>query len=172
MDGAPSSYSNPHSVCRCFLLLTTNPRYAEAIESFLESTTLIFTASEDAYRFLVQPPHRHPHANKIRSLQMAFTHFKDHLFLQRIEPRHPRLPDGQLGPVPVSWALWVPLMRCVREGLPELRRLTVHLGAAAAPNAREEVFLDVLRGWADEGFGTVEERAGGVVYTETGGRLR
>lgn len=63
-------------------------------------------------------------------------------------------------------------MRCVREGLPELRRLTVHLSAAAAPTAREEVFLDVLREWAAEGCGTVEEKAGGLVYTETGGRLR
>lgn len=151
------------------LLLTTPSRYAEAIESFLESTTLIFTASEDAYRFFVQHPH--PHAASVRSLQLAFTHFKDHLFLQRIEPKHPRLPDSQLG-VPVSWELWTPLMRCVREGLPELRRLTVHLSAAAAPTAREEVFLDVLREWAADGFGTVEERAGGVVYTEMGGRLR
>lgn len=140
-------------------------RYAEAIESFLESTTLIFTASEDAYRFFVQHPHRH--RERARSVQLAFTHFKDHLFLQRIEPRHPRLPDSQLS-VPVSWGLWTPLMRAVREGLPELRRLTVHLSAAAAPTAREEVFLDVLREWAAEGYGTVEERAGGLVYTETG----
>lgn len=116
--------------------------------------------------------HPHAHAKKLRSLQLAFTHFKDHLFLQRIEPKHPRLPDSQLS-VPVSWGVWTPLMRCVRgEGLPELRRLTVHLSAAAAPTAREEVFLDVLREWAAEGYGTVEEKAGGLVYTETGGRLR
>ncbi|KAG6364045.1 hypothetical protein INS49_009148 [Diaporthe citri] len=124
------------------VFLTSRRVYAEAIESFLESTTLIFTASEDAYRFFVQHPHRH--RARVRSVQLAFTHFKDHLFLQRIEPRHPRLPDSQLG-VPVS--------------------------AAAAPTAREEVFLDVLREWAAEGYGTVEERAGGLVYTETG-RLR
>lgn len=156
----------PH-VC---LLASANPkpRYAEAIESFLESTTLIFTASEDAYRFFVQHPHRH--RARVRSVQLAFTHFKDHLFLQRIEPKHPRLPDSQLS-VPVSWGVWTPLMRCVREDLPELRRLTVHLSAAAAPTAREEVFLDVLREWAAEGYGTVEEKGGGLVYTETG-RLR
>lgn len=115
---------------------------------------------------------QHPHAKRVRSLQLAFTHFKDHLFLQRIEPKHPRLPDSQLS-VPVSWGVWTPLMACVREGgLPELRRLTVHLSAAAAPTTREEVFLDVLRGWAAEGYGTVEEKGGGLVYTETGGRLR
>ncbi|KAG8157956.1 hypothetical protein KVR01_012228 [Diaporthe batatas] len=151
------------------VFLTSRRVYAEAIESFFESTTLIFTASEDAYRFFVQHPH--PHRTKVRSLQLAFTHFKDHLFLQRIEPKHPRLPDSQLG-VPVSWGVWTPLMRCVREGLPELRRLTIHLSAAAAPTAREEVFLDVLREWAADGYGTVEEKAGGVVYCETGGRLR
>ncbi|KAI7778981.1 hypothetical protein LA080_001498 [Diaporthe eres] len=150
------------------VFLTSRRVYAEAIESFLESTTLIFTASEDAYRFFVQHPHRH--RARVRSVQLAFTHFKDHLFLQRIEPKHPRLPDSQLS-VPVSWGVWTPLMRCVREGLPELRRLTVHLSAAAAPTAREEVFLDVLREWAAEGYGTVEEKGGGLVYTETG-RLR
>ncbi|KAJ0106954.1 hypothetical protein J7T55_011049 [Diaporthe amygdali] len=147
------------------VFLTSRRVYAEAIESFLESTTLIFTASEDAYRFFVQQPH--PYHAKVRSVHLAFTHFKDHLFLQRIEPRHPRLPDSQLS-VPVSWGVWTPLMRCVRGGLPELRRLTVHLSAAAAPTSREEVFLDVLREWADEGYGMVEEKGGGLVYTETG----
>lgn len=150
------------------LFLTSRRVYAEAIESVLESTTLIFTASEDAYRFFVQHPH--PHRDKVRSLQLAFTHFKDHLFLQRIEPKHPRLLDTELD-VPVSWGLWTPLVRCVREGLPGLRRLTIHLGAAAAPTAREDVFLDVLREWAANGYGMVEEKAGGLVYTETGGRL-
>lgn len=159
----PITTEVPHAC----LLTPADPklRYAEAIESFLESTTLIFTASEDAYRFFVQHPHAH--RARIRSVQLAFTHFRDHLFLQRLEPMHPRLPDSQLS-VPVSWGVWTPLMRAVREGLPELRRLTVHLSAAAAPTAREEVFLDVLREWAAEGYGTVEEKAGGLIYTETG----
>lgn len=122
----------------------------------------------------MQRPHRH--RASVRGVHLAFTHFKDHLFLRRIEHRHPRLLQGDGMPgggvVPVSWDLWAPLVREVREGLPDLRRLTVHLGAgAAAPAAGQEAFLDVLRGWAAEGLGTVEEKAGGLVYTETG-RLR
>lgn len=135
-------------------------RYAEAIESLFESTQLIFTASEDAYRFFVQL--EHSHVDKIRNLYLAFDHFKDHLFLQRIEAKHPRLPDT-MSTVPVGWELWTPLMRCVREKMPELRDLRVQL---SAPSVKGEGFVEVLRDWEEEGHGWVTENAEGVIYLE------
>lgn len=135
-------------------------RYAEAIESLFESTQLIFTASEDAYRFFVQL--QHSHVDKIRNLYFAFDHFKDHLFLQRIEAKHPRLPDT-MSTVPVAWELWTPLMRCVREKMPELRDLRVHL---SAPSVKGEGFVEVLRDWEEMGHGWVTEHAEGVIYLE------
>lgn len=148
-------------------------RYVEAVESLFESTELIFTASEDAYRFLVQQPHAH--LARIRALDLAFTHFKDHLFLQSIAPRHPRINDDDSGStattktVPVGWDVWMPLAVAVRERMPAMRSLRVTL---SPPGARAEVFVDVLREWEREGHGWVTERAEGVVYLELGRRRR
>lgn len=156
--------------------LTRTSRYAEAIESLFESTTLLFTASEDAYRFLVQRPHAH--LARLRRLDLAFTHFKDHLFLQPIEPRHPRLSDGDGGcptatseaAPPAGWELWLPLTTALRERLPKLTSLRVVL---SPPSARAERFVDVLREWEGEGYGGwVTESADGVVYLEMGSRRR
>lgn len=140
-----------------------NYRYAEAVESFFESTTLIFTASEDAYRFFIQQPH--PYQSKIHALDFSFTHFKDHLFLQPIASKHPRLAVGRN--VPVSREVWTPLMLCVREKLPELQWLRVQL-STSVPAERVEMFLDVLRTWVQEGSGKIEEKTDGLVYVGEG----
>ncbi|ROW05795.1 hypothetical protein VMCG_05207 [Cytospora schulzeri] len=145
------------------VFLTCKKIYSEAVESFFESTTLIFTASEDAYRFFVQQPHAYQ--SKIHALDFSFTHFKDHLFLQPIASEHPRLAVGSN--VPVSQDVWKPLMLCVREKLPELRRLRVHLSTSAPPE-RVEMFLEVLRTWVQDGYGKIEERDDGLVYVGEG----
>lgn len=136
-------------------------RYGEAIEYFFESTTLIFTASEDAFRFFLQNGHSHMY--KIRDLDLTFNHYKDHLFLQRIQSKHPHLPNGSN--VPVASELWLPLMKCVRERLPELRSLRVHL---SPPESTGQVFMDLLRDWEREGYGWAEEQMDGMVYLEKG----
>lgn len=138
-------------------------RYSEAVESFFESTTLIFTASEDAYRFFIQQPH--PYHSKIHALNFSFTHFKDHLFLQPITTKQPRLAVGNN--IPVSEEIWAPLMLCVREQLPELRWLRVHL-STSAPAERVEMFFDALRAWEQEGCGRIEEKNGGLIYIGEG----
>ncbi|KAF3767949.1 hypothetical protein M406DRAFT_70053 [Cryphonectria parasitica EP155] len=142
--------------------------YAEAIECLFESTELIFTASEDAYRFFVQNPHSH--TSKIRRLDFAFDHFKDHLFLQRIETQHPRLlvggggdGDGRLPTAPVSWELWRPLLASVRSGTPELRRFRIYL---SPPSPRCDDLVRLLDEWEAEGYGWVTEQADGVIYYE------
>lgn len=141
-------------------LIDRGHRYSEAVESFFESTTLLFTASEDAYRFFIQQPH--PYQTSIHALDFSFTHFKDHLFLQPIATKNPQLAVG--GKVPVSQEVWTPLMQCVREKLPELRWLKIHLSTSAPA----EMFLDALRKWAQEGDGEVEETTGGLVYVGEG----
>lgn len=135
-------------------------RYSEAVESFFESTTLLFTASEDAYRFFVQQPH--PYQSSIHALDFSFTHFKDHLFLQPIATKNPQLAVGNN--VPVYQEVWTPLTLCVREKLPELRWLRIHLSTSAPA----ELFLDALRKCAQEGYGEVEETNGGLVYIGEG----
>lgn len=112
----------------------------------------------------MQNPHSYLH--KLHSLDLAFSHFKDHLFLQRIEALHPRLPDSS-STAPVGWELWVPLMLTVREQMPNLARLRVQL---SPPSAKAEGFVDVLREWEREGYGWVTEQADGVVYLEMGRR--
>lgn len=116
----------------------------------------------------------HAHLARLRKLDLAFTHFKDHLFLQPIEPRHPRLSDGDGScpatseAPPAGWELWLPLTTALRERLPELTSLRVTL---SPPSTRAERFVDVLRDWEEEGYGGwVTENADGVVYLEMGSR--
>lgn len=137
-------------------------RYAEAIECLFEATELIFTASEDAHRFFVQNPHAH--TAKIRRLDLAFNHFKDHLFLQAIEPRgHPRLPDGASA-APVGWELWTPLVAALRAGTPELRYLRVHL--SPQQSRQGEGLVEALWGWEAQWHGWVTQQEDGVIYYE------
>lgn len=169
-------------------------RYGEAIEYLFESTTLIFTASEDAYRFFVQNPHEYQ--ARIHDVDLSFEHFKDHLFLRPIvAPAHP-LDGGRPGlamtTAPVAEALWRPLVACLRgPGLPELRSLRVRVappaswltspGSSSSPPPGEgegespgqglwRVLMDGLWDWEREGYGWVEEQADGVVYLEKGGK--
>ncbi|CAN8103175.1 unnamed protein product [Discula destructiva] len=145
----------------CFL--TCRRMYAEAIDSLFESTQLIFTASEDAYRFFVQNPHSH--LDKIRNVDFAFSHSKDHLFLQPIESKHPRLEEGtSSASVPVSWGVWLPLMLCVRERMPDLRELRIHIDA---PNVRGDGFVETLDEWEHCGYGWLVEQEGGCIYLES-----
>lgn len=66
-------------------------RYWEAITSFFENVTPIFTSSKDAHRFFVLHPH--PFASHIRTLELNFTDQNDHLFLQQIQ--HPDAEGGE-----------------------------------------------------------------------------
>lgn len=114
----------------------------------------------------------HAHLARVRALDLDFTHFKDHLFLQSIEARHPRLTDaggggGSTMAVPVGWGVWMPLTQVLRERMPALASLRVTL---SPPSALAEGFVDVLREWEREGHGWVTERADGVVYLEMGRR--
>lgn len=131
-------------------------RYAEAIESLFETATFVFTASEDAYRFLVQQPH--PHMSSIRRLDFCLSHHKDHLFLFRIDSKHPQLSCCQT--VPIGWELWDPLMTCVKGKLPELQTLNIHL--AHQPHGREDKFLRLLDAWETAGVLTIERKGHGV----------
>lgn len=108
--------------------------------------------------------------SRIHDLDLTFDHFKDHLFLQRIESKHPHLPNGSHAPV--AEELWRPLTACLRERLPELRSLRIHLSPPSA--AKGQVFMDLLRDWERDGHGWVEEQVDGMVYLEKGrkkGRL-
>ncbi|KAM7193682.1 hypothetical protein V8F20_008319 [Naviculisporaceae sp. PSN 640] len=64
------------------MFLTCKKMYWEAISSFFENVTPIFTSSKDAHRFFVLHPH--PFAGHIRTLELNFTDQNDHLFLQQI----------------------------------------------------------------------------------------
>lgn len=57
-------------------------------------------------------------------------------------------------------------MSCVRERLPELHSLKVHL--ATQSSGREEKFLPTLKKWEEEGHGKVEDDADGTVYVVRG----
>lgn len=109
--------------------------------------------------------------SRIHDLDLTFNHFKDHLFLQRIESKHPHLPNGSH--VPVAKELWRSLTACLRERLPELRNLRIHLSPPSAAN-EGQIFADLLREWERDGHGWVEDQVDGIVYLEKGrkkGRL-
>lgn len=106
---------------------------------------------------------------KIHDLDLNFNHVKDHLFLTPIESKHPSpLSSNPNGPsvAPVASELWLPLMACIRERLPELRSLRIQLSPPSAANWR--VFMDLLRDWERDGHGWVEESLDGMVYMEKG----
>lgn len=136
-------------------------RYEEAIETFFESTTLIFTASEDAYRFFVQNPH--PYRSNIHAVEFIFTHFTDHLFLRSINSEHPQL--AGTNKLPVSQDIWTPLVVCIRERMPALQQIRIFLSTSSAIEDVEKIF-QVLRDWQQQGYGTVEEEDEGLLYIE------
>lgn len=102
---------------------------------------------------------------KIRDLNLTFKHLKDHLFLQRIESKHPHLPNSSSAPV--ASELWLPLTNCIRERLPELQSLRIHLDP---PSARGQVYTNLLWDWESKGYGWVEEQKDGMIYLEQGRR--
>lgn len=138
------------------VFLTCKFMYAESIESLFEIATLVFTASEDAFRFFVQQPH--PYLSSIRRLDFCFSHHKDHLFLHRIASKHPQLSCCQT--VPIGWDIWAPLMTCVKETLPDLQTLNIHLAHQA--HSREEKFLRLLDTWDTAGVFKVQRKARGT----------
>ena len=134
----------------------TPTRYIEAIETLFESATLVFTASEDAFRFFVQQAH--PYLSSIHQLDFCFTHHKDHLFLFHIDSKHPQLACCQT--VPIGWEVWSPLMTCIKEKLPELQTLRIYLAHQA--HGREEKFLRLLDAFELEGALKVENKTHGA----------
>ncbi|KAK4197966.1 hypothetical protein QBC40DRAFT_284523, partial [Triangularia verruculosa] len=61
------------------LLLTSKLVYQEAIIAMSETTTLIFTSSEDAYDFTVTNPY--PHLSKLRSIEFTFASPYDSIYV-------------------------------------------------------------------------------------------
>lgn len=104
--------------------------------------------------------------SRIRRVDFAFNHFKDHLFLRPIQAKHPRLTNsggGESAVTPVAWELWTPLMASVRDKMPELRYLRVHLNP---PSEATMDLVKVLEDWESLGYGWVAEQEDGVVYYE------
>ncbi|GAB1318425.1 hypothetical protein MFIFM68171_08635 [Madurella fahalii] len=63
------------------LFLTCKKIYLEAIVSFFENVTPVFTFSVDAHRFFIQRPHSF--LEDLRSLELSFTNPNDHLYLTK-----------------------------------------------------------------------------------------
>ncbi|KAL2015249.1 hypothetical protein VTK56DRAFT_5946 [Thermocarpiscus australiensis] len=64
------------------LFLTCKKIYLEAIVSFFENVTPIFTSSVDAHRFFIQRPHSF--LDSLRSLELSFSNPNDHLYLSKV----------------------------------------------------------------------------------------
>lgn len=67
---------------RCADQVSSRSSYSEAIVSFFENVTPIFTCSWDAQRFFVEQPHRYLSA--LRSLEFNFCNANDYLFLSKV----------------------------------------------------------------------------------------
>lgn len=58
----------------------------------------------------------------------------------------------------------MPLMRCIREKMPELRELRILVDA---PEEKGDGYVETLWRWEDQGFGWVVEQKGGCIYLES-----
>ena len=137
-------------------------RYWEAVVSIFNNVTLVFTSSEDAYRFFIH--NKHPFAAAIRSLELHFTNPNDHLFLSQVQREAPNCDadEGRLGAEPDSSAaisgrvkvfgpeLWAELVEALREVTPGLRDLDVAIGGRLQQFQRNLV-LAPLGGCGTEG---------------------
>ncbi|KAK4237695.1 hypothetical protein C8A03DRAFT_34315 [Achaetomium macrosporum] len=83
------------------MFLTCKRMYTEAMPSFLENVTLVFTSSVDAHRFFLQHPRQPPpfFAEHMRHLELSFTNNNDHLYLTRISH------EDTVPPPPAAWSI-------------------------------------------------------------------
>ncbi|KAK1834973.1 hypothetical protein QBC39DRAFT_342333 [Podospora conica] len=138
------------------VFLTCKKMYWEAIASLFNHTTLVFTSSEDAYRFFVHD--QHPLAYAIRSIELIFTDPNDHLFLvqiQRETPANAADAPNEAEPEPGTTIthmfsrievfgpkLWTELIRGLRAATPGLRDLDVVIGGGF----QRDLVLDAFGG--------------------------
>lgn len=128
------------------MFLTCNRMYSESITTLFETTAFLFKSSTDAARFLQTSPHRYTHL--IRFMEFNFIYDKDCLYLQPIEPVHPRIAlTAAKETPPVGIAVWDNLVGALASAVPELSSLKVFIGAK--PTADKEAFLKAFEtvGW-------------------------
>ncbi|KAL8352908.1 hypothetical protein RB601_002973 [Gaeumannomyces tritici] len=128
------------------MFLTCNRMYTESITTLFETTAFLFKSSTDAARFLKILPHRYTHL--IRFIEFNFIYDKDCLYLQPIEPVHPRITFAAAKETPaVGIAVWNNLVGALASAVPELSNLKVFIGAK--PTADKEEFLEAFEtvGW-------------------------
>ena len=178
-----------------------HPRYWEAVASLFNNATLVFTSSEDAYRFFIH--NKHPFAAAIRSLELHFTNPNDHLFLSQVrrEASDCGADEGRLGAEPDSSAaisgrievfgpeLWAELVEALREVTPGLRDLDITiggrlqqfqrdlvlapLGGCAAESENEDELTDTRDActWAIPGKVEVVFKTDGLRYLQDAGKM-
>ncbi len=126
---------SPHFFLSCYVPnADLCDRYWEAIVSFFESVTPVFTSSEDAYHFFNLKPH--PFLGSFRSVEFSFTNPNDHLFLAQVQREQDDTPPpAAVGPntgdhpcltVPCrlevfGQQLWAQLVQGVKTRVPDLR---------------------------------------------------
>lgn len=136
-------------------------RYWEAIASLFNHTTLVFTSSEDAYRFFVHD--RHPFADGVRSLELNFSNPNDHLFLapvQREAPACDATDESNVAEPGVSTVvhvfsrievfgpeMWAGLVQGLRAATPGLRDLDIVIGG----RLQRDLVLDAFGGSGPDG---------------------
>lgn len=122
----------------------------------------------------------HSHLDKIRDVNFHFNDHRDALYRDTPTPqgRHRGLRNAR-APAPASWGVWLPLMRCVREKLPELRQLRIFIDAPSFIREssatrfyrygefKGDGFVETLEDWEREGYGWVTEQEGGCIYLES-----
>ncbi|KAK4224454.1 hypothetical protein QBC38DRAFT_485461 [Podospora fimiseda] len=128
------------------VFLTCKQMYVEAITSFLNQVTLIFTCSRDAERFLIKKPH--PYLAAVKCLEFSLANNNDSLYLADIwreaagqrnrgaYPNEPPEDEEELLPVSaerqepriLGKALWQNLIAGMRQTIPNLRDLEITIG--------------------------------------------
>ncbi|KAH8882931.1 hypothetical protein GQ53DRAFT_847261 [Thozetella sp. PMI_491] len=134
------------------VFLTCRKMHEEAIESFFETVTPIFTSSGDSWQFFIQNPHAS--LDRLRSLALEFSHPNDHLYLHRFlaDPTaagaSPRVGDL------LSYQLWVELLRGIRAKATGLRDLEITVGARMQDESED--LLGMFKATGAHGLGDEE----------------
>ncbi|KAK0741519.1 hypothetical protein B0T18DRAFT_330745 [Schizothecium vesticola] len=143
------------------VFLTCKKMYWEAIASLFNHTTLVFTSSEDAYRFFVHD--QHPFADGVRSLELNFTNPNDHLFLAPVQRETPACDaadepnEAEPGTSTVVHVfsrievfgpkMWAELLQGLQAATPGLRDLDIVIGG----RLQRDLVLDAFGGSGPDG---------------------